>query len=47
MKNCNFAVNEPSCFEEASLLTEWKDGMKEELLAINKNGTWCWVMRGS
>ncbi|KAK2404761.1 putative mitochondrial protein [Trifolium repens] len=39
-ENCNFVVNEPSCFEEASMLTEWKDAMKEELLAINKNGTW-------
>ena len=38
--NCNFVVNEPSSFEEAALLTEWKDAMKEELLAINKNGTW-------
>jgi hypothetical protein len=39
-ENCNFVVNEPSSFEEASLITEWKDAMKEELLAINKNGTW-------
>jgi len=39
-ENCNFVVNEPSGFEEPSLLTEWKDAMKEELLTIDKNGTW-------
>jgi len=38
-ENCNFVVNEPSNFEEASLITEWKDAMKE-MLVINKNGTW-------
>ena len=38
-ERCNFAVNEPSCFEEASLKVEWNDAMKEELAMINKNGT--------
>ena len=36
-ENCNFVVNEPSSFEEASLITEWKDAMKEELNMIEKN----------
>ena len=39
-EGCNFAVNEPSSFGEASLNVEWNDAMKEELSMINKNGTW-------
>lgn len=27
-EKCNFVVNEPSCFEEDSELTEWNDAMK-------------------
>ena len=38
-ERCNFAVSEPSSFEEASLKVEWNDAMKEELKMINKNGT--------
>jgi hypothetical protein len=44
-ENCNFVINEPSTFEEASMLTIWKDGMKEELLAINIDGTWELTLR--
>jgi len=44
-EKCNFAVNEPSCFEEASLKVEWNDAMKEELAMINKNGTWQLISR--
>ena len=38
-KKCKFVVSEPSGFEEASLMTEWNDAMKEELAMINKNNT--------
>jgi hypothetical protein len=44
-ENCNFVINEPSTFEEASMLTLWKDAMKEELLAINIDGTWELTLR--
>ncbi|TXG71854.1 hypothetical protein EZV62_000433 [Acer yangbiense] len=36
-EKCNMMVNEPSCYEEAAQMNEWKLAMKEELMMINKN----------
>ncbi|TXG72397.1 hypothetical protein EZV62_000976 [Acer yangbiense] len=36
-EKCNMMVNEPSCYEEAAQMDEWKLAMKEELMMINKN----------
>ena len=44
MKECNFAVLEPSSFEEASQYEEWRFSMKEAINMIEKNGTWSlWI----
>ena len=39
-KQCNFALVEPSSFEEAANHKVWISAMKEELAMINKNDTW-------
>lgn len=38
---CNIALMtaEPSCFEEANTNEEWKQSMKEEISAIERNQT--------
>ncbi|TXG53604.1 hypothetical protein EZV62_018860 [Acer yangbiense] len=36
-EKCNIMVNEPSRYEEAAQMGEWKFAMKEELMMIDKN----------
>ena len=38
--DCNRAVVEPHCYEEASQYEEWNVAMEEELKMIEKNQTW-------
>lgn len=38
-EKCSFVVNEPSCFEEASMLSKWVYAMNEKLAVITKNDT--------
>lgn len=41
-ESCQFAlfVTDPTTFEEAATKEEWRNAMKEELMAIQKNETW-------
>jgi len=39
-EQCNFALVEPSSFEEAANHKVWISAMEEELAMINKNDTW-------
>ena len=44
-ERCNYAVLEPSSYEEASQYEEWRIAMKEEIAMIEKNRTWSLVDR--
>ena len=46
-ERCNVMVNEPSSYEEASKMEEWRIAMQEELKMIAKNETWQLVPRPS
>ncbi|GKU88999.1 hypothetical protein SLEP1_g3199 [Rubroshorea leprosula] len=39
-EQCSFTIDEPSNYAEPSKHEEWRNAMQEELIAIEKNGTW-------
>ena len=44
-ERCDVALQEPTCYDEATKENGWRIAMEEKLKMINKNGTWKLVDR--